>query len=88
MVRMRCLRVLNALQGRPEQAGEEMPKLSDLGLPAAATTDPFTDKPLHLKKLPGGWLVYSVGKDLKDDGGELSNDQDVGVGPPHSPTDK
>ena len=86
--RMRCLRVLNALQGRPEQAAEETPRLSDLGLPAAATTDPFTDKPLQLKKLPRGWLVYSVGKDLKDDGGQLSDEQDVGVGPPQSPADK
>ena len=85
--RIRCLRVLNALQARPEQAGAETPKLSDLGLPADATTDPFTGKPLHLKKLPAGWLVYSVGKDLKDDGGDLSEDRDVGVGP-RRPEDK
>lgn len=78
--RIRCLRVLNALRVFPDQAAET-PKLSELGLPAAATTDPFTGKPLHLKKLPAGWLVYSVGKDLKDDGGDFTKARDVGVGP-------
>lgn len=77
---IRCLRVLNAVQDRVEQGVAE-PKLSDLGLPAAATTDPFTGKPLHLKKTPRGWLVYSVGKDLKDDGGQVNEAQDVGVAP-------
>jgi tetratricopeptide (TPR) repeat protein len=79
---IRCLRVLNALQARPEQGGAETPKLSDLGLPVTATTDPFTGKPLQVKKLPGGWLVYSLGKDLKDDGGDFTEARDVGVGPP------
>ncbi len=78
--RIRCLRVLNAVQGRAAQGVTE-PKLSDLGLPAAATTDPYTGKPLHLEKTPRGWLVYSVGKDLKDDGGQVSEVQDVGVAP-------
>lgn len=78
---IRCLRVLNAVQGRVEQGVAE-PKLADLGLPAAATTDPFTGKPLHLKKTTEGWLVYSVGKDLKDDGGDFTEVRDVGVGPP------
>jgi hypothetical protein len=85
---IRCLRVLNALQARPEQGAAETPKLSDLGLPADATTDPFTGKPLHLKKLPAGWLVYSVGKDLKDDGGDFTEALDVGVGPPQPPAGK
>ena len=77
---IRCLRVLNAVQGRVAEGVAE-PKLSDLGLPAAATTDPYTGKPLRLKKTPRGWLVYSVGKDLKDDGGQVSEVQDVGVAP-------
>jgi len=84
---IRCLRVLNALQARVEQGVAE-PSLSDLGLPADATTDPFTGKPLHLKKLPGGWLVYSVGRDLKDDGGDFTDARDVGVGPPQPPDNK
>ena len=73
---LRCLRVLNALQ---RKSGEQA--LADLGLPTSATTDPFNGQPLHIKKLAGGWLVYSVGKDLTDDGGKLENYTDVGLGP-------
>ncbi|MFL5339746.1 MAG: hypothetical protein ACJ8F7_06220 [Gemmataceae bacterium] len=80
--RLRCLRVINALQRR---GGE--PALADLGLPAAATTDPFTGEPLHVKKTAEGWLVYAVGEDLKDDGGQVTrpesggNPKDIGFGP-------
>ena len=36
----------------------------------AVPTDPFDGQPLRFKKLPGrGYVVYSVGKDRKDDGG-------------------
>jgi hypothetical protein len=83
----RALRVLNALERQPQP--EKMPAadLSDLGLPKDATTDPFTGKPLRVKKLPEGWLVYSVGDDLQDDGGKVDEDtqgrqgSDVGLGP-------
>jgi HAMP domain-containing protein len=79
---MRCLRVLNALTRHDQSDNAPELKLTDLGLPAEATTDPFDGKPLHLKKLPDGWLIYSVGKNLTDDGGELTDDKDVGLGPP------
>jgi HAMP domain-containing protein len=79
---MRCLRVLNALTRHDQSANAEEPKLSDLGLPVEAATDPYDGKPLHLKKLPDGWLIYSVGKNLTDDGGELADNKDVGLGPP------
>jgi hypothetical protein len=78
---MRCLRVLNAVT-RGESANERPePKLEDLGLPRGVTVDPYNGQPLHLKKLPEGWLVYSVGRDLKDDGGKLTDNIDVGLGP-------
>jgi hypothetical protein len=82
----RCLRVLNALQAHVVAGSDKIPKLSDLGLPAEATTDPFTGEPLHVKKLPQGWLVYSVGPNFQDDGGKLedSTNGDVGIGPPPS----
>jgi len=35
-----------------------------------------------LKKLSDGWLIYAVGKNLKDDGGKLADLEDVGLGPP------
>jgi hypothetical protein len=78
---LRCARLLNALS-RSEQAhpGVE-PKLSDLGLPADATTDPFSGQPLIAKKLPEGWLIYSVNNNQKDDGGDFADVNDIGLGP-------
>jgi hypothetical protein len=77
---LHALRVLNAIQGR-EQAGDaNEPKLSDLGLPGDATIDPVNDKPLHIKKTPQGWLIYGVGANLKDDGGQLKDYLDFGIG--------
>ena len=43
---------------------DQVPKLTDLGLPAQATIDPFNGEPLHVKKRPEGWMVYSVGRNL------------------------
>ncbi|WP_442481368.1 hypothetical protein [Aeoliella sp. SH292] len=74
---IRSLRVLNALQ----LAGEDAQGLADINLPAEATTDPFTGKPLIVKKTDQGWLVYSVGEDLKDDGGKFDLAEDNGFGP-------
>ena len=83
----RCLRVLIALQARPPQEGDAAPKLADLGLPAAVTTDPFDDQPLRLKQLPEGWIVYSVGGNLVDDGGKLDGKTDIGPARPGSDMD-
>lgn len=33
-------------------------------------TDPFDGKPLRYKKLPRGYVAYSIGRDNKDDGGK------------------
>jgi hypothetical protein len=81
---IRCLRVLNALQHRAVAGSDRIPKVGELGLPAATTTDPFTGGPLHVKKSPRGWLVYSVGKNGQDDGGKIEDPEngDVGIGPP------
>lgn len=79
---IRCLRVLNALQTHALAESNEVPKLTELGLPAETTTDPFTGEPLHVKRLPQGWLVYSVGNNFQDDGGKLDDNSDIGVGPP------
>jgi hypothetical protein len=79
----RSLRVLNALQTHqaPGGDGDRIPDLASLGLPPDATIDPFSDKPLHVKKLPEGWMVYSVGPDGVDDGGNLNGKTDFGFGP-------
>ena len=87
--RIRSLRVLNALHTHVAAGSDDVPELSKLGLPVETTIDPFTGSSLHVKKTPRGWLVYSVGPNLRDDGGKLvgdagvtGDDWDVGVGPP------
>jgi len=78
---LHALRMLNAIQRR-EQAGEvNEPRLDELGLPAVATRDPVNGEPLQIKKTPQGWLIYGVGTNLKDDGGQLRDLSDFGIGP-------
>ena len=67
----RALRVLNAIQIAVPPGSDLVPKLDDLGLPMVATIDPFNGEPLHVKKVREGWMVYSVGPNLVDDGGIL-----------------
>jgi len=79
---IRALRVLNAIQSRLPPGTTQVPKLTDLGLPPEATTDPFNGEPLRIKRLAEGWLIYSVGSNLRDDGGEkLDGTSDAGIGP-------
>ena len=56
----RSVRVLNALQSRRAARDDQVPDLTDLGLSEATTIDPFNSKPLQVKKLDNGWMVYSV----------------------------
>jgi hypothetical protein len=82
--RIRALRVLNAVHTRVLAGNNEIPKLTDFGLPRETTTDPFTGEPLHVKRTPQGWLIYSVGPNYQDDGGKLDDPAkgDIGIGPP------
>jgi hypothetical protein len=77
----RSLRVLNAIQARVPPGSDQVPNLHDLGLPVEATTDPFNGEPLRVKKDPNGWMVYAVGGNGVDDGGQLGGRTDIGVGP-------
>ena len=43
--------------------------LSEAGVPPELTVDPFSGKPLIYKPAGRDYLIYSVGPDLKDDGG-------------------
>jgi hypothetical protein len=78
---MRCLRVFNALQQKAPVAGKATPKLSALGLPAEAIADPYTDELLRVRRVENEWMVYSVGNNLVDDGGQIQDLKDIGVGP-------
>ena len=72
--------MLNAIQGSPVLANADSVDLRKLGLPADATIDPFTEQPLFIRKTELGWLIYSVGFDLKDNGGDVDQ-RDVGIAP-------
>ena len=50
--------------GLPDALAELTPTLLE-----EVPDDPFDNKPLRYKKLPVGFIVYSVGRDGVDDGG-------------------
>jgi hypothetical protein len=78
---MRCLRIVNALYAQRHEPSTPI-ELAQLNLPTEATIDPFSGKPLQLKATEQGWIVYSVGKDGRDDGGKVNDLTDVGFGIP------
>jgi hypothetical protein len=75
----RCARIVNAWR----RTHAAKPTLDQMGLPPGATIDPYTGRPLKVVEKPNGWLIYSVGADLKDDGGAIAPGlyKDVGLGP-------
>jgi hypothetical protein len=87
---IRALRVINALQGHVPASRSAIPPLASLGLPAQTTVDPYSGKPPIIRRLPDGWMVYSVGARLKDNGGTDRSqagrmggrDSNIGYGPP------
>ena len=73
IARVRCtLAGLAALQHR--QATGAWPA-SLAACMTAVPEDPFDGKPLRYRVTPQGFLVYSVGKDRQDDGGDASRDE-------------
>lgn len=81
-IRARCVRVLS----RISQAGIGHPvRLESLGLPPEIVDDPFTSEPLRIIRNPEGWVVYSVGPDGVDNGGDCAErcgrGRDWGIGP-------
>jgi hypothetical protein len=76
---VRSARILLALAGR---AADPLPTAAELGLPAGDWADPFAAAPLKFKPLPGGgWQVYSVGPDGRDDGGDPQRDRPLESSP-------
>jgi hypothetical protein len=83
---VRAVRIINALQKKSPLAGEKIPTMAELSLPDEVGIDPFNGKAMIIKRLPEGWLVYSVGTNLTDDGGNFERGKDsqpidVGFGP-------
>jgi hypothetical protein len=61
---------------------ESIAALVKAGLLKEVPTDPFDGQPLHWRPLPDGIVIYSVGPDEKDDGGNLDRKS-----PPREGTD-
>jgi hypothetical protein len=75
--------VLSALQQAALPAGGEEPSLDRLKRDPECTTDPYSGNRLLMKQAPSGWIVYSVGRDGKDDGGAIGAPyKDIGAGLP------
>jgi len=66
---------LKLYQGEHGEYPESLDALSGAFLPVVPT-DPFTDKPLVYVRRDGGFLVYSVGPNGKDDAGVTENWKD------------
>ena len=74
----RALRVFNALR-RAETSNGTPASIDALDLPKDAITDPFSGESLKAIQSAGRWIIYSVGEDGKDDGGEAGKDYGVGL---------
>lgn len=79
--RLQCLSVLNALTRRERDQIANAPSIDDLNLSDDIKVDPYNGQTLKIKRVEAGWLVYSVGPNLKDDGGKIEKSEDVGIGP-------
>jgi len=80
VARARCLRVVNAMA----KWNDFSAAIETLGLPAESLIDPFDGKRLRVRETKHGPVVYSIGHDLVDDGGQpqASNGKgDVALGP-------
>ena len=64
VARLNALRLLLAVQRQPSVQIES--------LPPTIKTDPYTTNDMIVRKTASGWLVYSVGRNLKDDAGNLT----------------
>lgn len=71
---LRCTIVAVAMERYRKDKGrwpESIAELVTAGHLKAAPTDPFDGKPIRLKRLADGWLVWAIGMDGVDHGGTL-----------------
>lgn len=75
---VRAARVAVALELWRAVEGTLPESLDILGSREVAT-DPFTGHPLKYMRIDGGYVIYSVGRDERDDGGKLDPEPKRGV---------
>ena len=79
-VRLRALRVRAALELYRQRHGS-FPESLDALVPVIMPElplDPFDERPLRYERTVDGWRLWSIGPDLKDDGGESAWMQQCG----------
>jgi hypothetical protein len=71
----RCARLVIAIERYRRTRGTVPEALSDvISVGDEQALDPFTGKPLSYTHTDAGYVVYSVGRDVKDEGGKLVAD--------------
>jgi hypothetical protein len=83
--RLRCAGTALGLERYRRLHGEQLPdELASLAgaFLASVPADPFDDQPLRYRKLDRGYVIYSVGPDLTDDGGLEKKSSRHGLRPP------
>jgi hypothetical protein len=78
---VRSLRIFVALREFADANGRDASGMAEIKAPLYFTMDPFDGQPLRMKHTPAGWIVYSVHRDRKDDGGDFKGFKDAGVAP-------
>ncbi len=79
---LRALRIISALQSHPEATSKTITPeyLVEIGVPESMTVDTMNGEPMKVKFEDGHWIVYSVGPDLKDNGGSANLSEDFTLG--------
>jgi hypothetical protein len=52
---------------------------------SSAPIDPYSGEPMRYRAQPSGYVIYSVGPDRKDDGGDTKTDVSVLIAPKTEP---
>ena len=79
LARVRCVRLLNALQRKWPEGIPDKPIFNELPGAEDWRQDPFTGKPLIIRVTEKAVVAYSVGINGTDDGGSLDDHEDQGI---------
>jgi len=79
LARVRCVRLLNALQRHYGAAIPNAPELGELPSSEESRQDPFSGQPLKVLVNDDEVVVYSVGENGTDEGGRFDDEEDQGI---------
>jgi hypothetical protein len=73
---VRCLAALRRWEATKNVAPKDLEAVAKAAGMSAVPADPFDGRPIRMATIGGAVVVYSIGKDLKDDGGRLDSARD------------